>query len=219
MKSATQDSRTRLAGIVPAAVAVAETDGDLPGVLLPKEEELLARTVDKRRREFTTGRQCARNALGQLGVSPAPILQGPKGEPLWPPAIVGSLTHCVDYRAAAVAQAADVITLGIDAEPHEPLPEGILDLIASSREIAHIAELGSGCAWGRLLFSAKEAIYKAWFPLAQRWLGFEDVIVTFDPTATGFLAELNVPGPIDRFKGRYLATETHLLTAIVVTAD
>jgi 4'-phosphopantetheinyl transferase EntD len=207
-----------LAGIVPGGVEVVETDGDLMGPLFAEEEALLARAVEKRRREFTTGRHCARAALGKLGVGPVAILRGEKGEPLWPAGIVGSLTHCAGYRAAAVARAEDVVTVGIDAEPHEPLPDGILDQIAGAAEVAHLAELGGGCDWDRLLFCAKEATYKAWFPLARRWLGFHDAEVTIDPDARTFRSRMLVPGPVDGFSGRYLATPAHLLAAIVIPA-
>lgn len=205
-----------LAGIVPGEVAVVETGGDLAGPLFPEEEALLARAVDKRRREFTTGRHCARAALRELGVAPVAILRGEKGEPLWPAGVVGSLTHCAGYRAAAVARAEDVVTMGIDAEPHEPLPDGILDQIAGPTEMAHLAELRDGCDWDRLLFCAKEATYKAWFPLARRWLGFHDAEVTIDPVGWTFSSRLLVPGPVTGFSGRFVATPAHLLAAIVI---
>jgi 4'-phosphopantetheinyl transferase EntD len=173
-----------IASLVPAGVAVADARGPLPGeALLPEEEALVARAVQKRRAEFTTVRTCARIALAELGVPAAPLLSGPKREPLWPAGIVGSLTHCDGYRAAAVARADTLASIGIDAEPHAALPDGILPRVSLPAEQAHLRTLPAGVHWDRLLFSAKESVYKTWFPLARRWLGFEEAAVEFRPGA------------------------------------
>ena len=120
-----------LTQVLPDVVATAETYSD-PGNLvpLPEEEPLIARSVAKRRNEFITVRHCAREALGKLDVGPVPILKGDKGEPCWPDGIVGSLTHCEGFRGAVVARAADVRSVGIDAEPHGVLPKGVLGAVA-----------------------------------------------------------------------------------------
>ena len=63
--------------ILPPDVAVNEVFGDLPDVMLyPAEEAVIAKAVDKRRREFATARACARAALTTLGLPPAPIVPG-----------------------------------------------------------------------------------------------------------------------------------------------
>ena len=97
---------------------------------LPEEEPLIAKSVAKRRNEFITVRYCARQALGELGVPPVPILKGDKGEPCWPDGVVGSLTHCTGFRGAAVGRHGAVRSVGIDAEPHDVLPNGVLDAIS-----------------------------------------------------------------------------------------
>ena len=214
--------------ILPAEVACAEAFGDPPdAVLFPEEEALLARAVDKRRREFTTGRHCARRALADLGVPPVAIVPGERGAPQWPPGIAGTITHCTGYRAAAVARTHDVVTLGMDAEPHEPLPGGVLAVISlpGERERQHqLAAAMPGTCWDRLLFCAKEAVYKAWFPVARRWLGFEDADITIDPDSGTFEARLLVPAavigdlPLTGFTGRWLAADGLLLTAVTVPA-
>lgn len=159
----------------------AELYHDPPGLApLPEEEPLIARSVAKRRNEFTTARHCARLAMGQLGIPEAPILKGEKGEPRWPDGLVGSLTHCEGYRGAVVGRASAVRSVGIDAEPHDVLPKGVLDAISLPAERHEIADLPAGLHWDRILFCAKEATYKAWFPLTERWLGFEDAHITFD---------------------------------------
>ena len=156
--------------------------------LFPEEREHIARSVAKRRVEFAAVRRCARRALQELGYPPVPILPGEQREPRWPEGVVGSMTHCAGYCAAAVARSGEVSALGIDAEVHAPLPEGVLELISLESEralIARLAERGPGTVhWDRVLFSAKESVYKAWFPLTRRWLGFEqaDIELRLDGT-------------------------------------
>lgn len=190
---------------------------------MTKELEDLGRAALSRRREFATGRACARRALVKLGERPIAILRGPSGEPKWPQGVVGSITHCAGYYAAAVAPQASVTTLGIDAEPHSALPEGVLDRIADADEVAWVqVRENEATHWDRVLFSAKESVYKAWFPLAERWLGFDDVRVNFAPKNRTFCARLLVRGPIIRgerltaFHGRFVVRDGLVLTAITV---
>ncbi len=218
-----------IAALMPPGVAVADATGPLPGeALLPEEELLVARAVAKRRAEFTTVRTCARLALAELGRPPVPVLSGPRREPLWPPGIVGSLTHCDGYRAAAVAPADLLASLGIDAEPHDALPDGILDRVALPRERDGLGRLPAGIHWDRLLFSAKESVYKTWFPLTRRWLDFAEAALEFrpgpDPARGTFVAEVLVPGlavggrPVRLLPGRYAVAGGLLATAITLPA-
>ncbi|MCD0451733.1 4'-phosphopantetheinyl transferase superfamily protein [Actinocorallia sp. API 0066] len=206
--------------ILPPEVRSADTRTDPPeAVPLPAEEPCVSRAVESRRREFATVRWCARRALAGLGVAAVPILPGERGAPRWPDGIVGSMTHCAGYRAAAVARSGTIASLGIDAEPEGPLPPGVLDTIAREEELTGLP--GGPLPWDRLLFSAKEAVYKAWFPLTGRWLGFEEASLRFDPAGT-FTARLLVPGPVvsgrvlDSFTGRWLVDGGLVLSAVVV---
>ncbi len=206
--------------LLPDAVACADAFDDAPGAaLFPSERAAIEGAVERRRREFTTGRTCARTALVRLGVAPAAIVRGPGGAPGWPDGIVGSITHCDGYRAAAVARADHVLTLGMDAEPNEPLPDGVLELVAFPEERAKLARLGAkqpDVAWDRLLFSAKESVYKAWFPLTRQWLGFEHATVEFDLASGVFSACVRAGGAVPGFTGRWLIRDGLLLTAIAV---
>jgi 4'-phosphopantetheinyl transferase EntD len=208
-----------------AAVTVEAREDDGRAELFPDEAEVVGRAVEKRRQEFTTGRACAREALKRLGLPAGPILSGERGEPLWPDEVVGSITHCDGYRAAAVARAADLLSIGIDAETHAALPEGLVGDIARPEELPRLAALSRedpSVHWDRLLFSAKESVYKAWFPLAERWLGFEDATLTFGRESGSFAASLLVEGPsvagqpLTGFEGRWLVRDGLVLTAIGV---
>jgi 4'-phosphopantetheinyl transferase EntD len=214
--------------ILPPEVASAEAFDDAgAAALFPEEQAVIARAVAKRRGEFGTGRACARAALAKLGLPPAAILPGARGAPQWPAGVAGSITHCAGYRAAAVARVRDVVSLGLDAEPNEVLPDGVLDHISLARErewLPGLAAAAPGVSWDRLLFCAKESVYKAWFPLTGRWLGFEQAEITVEPEAGTFSAELLEPGPVlggrplTGFTGRWLARDGLLLTAIAVPA-
>ncbi|MYT28067.1 4'-phosphopantetheinyl transferase superfamily protein [Streptomyces sp. MspMP-M5] len=213
--------------LLPAPISTAESFADDPvSEMYPEEFELVANAVPNRQREFGTVRNCARRALGAFGIDPAPVLPGPGRAPRWPDGIVGAMTHCTGYRGAAVARARDVRSLGVDAEPHAPIEDpGVVDLVTLPEERAQIAQLAvhqPEICWARLIFSAKESVYKAWYPLTGRWLGFEDARLTLDPTDATFTARLLVPGPVvdghrlDTFSGRWLIGAGLVMTAVTV---
>ena len=207
--------------LVPPAVSCEAVRQDTPAaVLFPEEAALLHGATESRRREFSTARHCARAALARLGIAAAPILRGVKHEPLWPEGVVGSITHCRGYRAAAVAFSKNIMTVGIDAEPNGPLPDGVERRVLRGEERQWLAGAPGGVPWDRVMFSAKEAIYKAWFPLTQRWLGFEDAIVSIDPEGGAFHARLLIdcPQSLREFTGRFLVEDGLVLTAIALQA-
>lgn len=213
--------------IVPGCVVVAERRGETADVpLFPEEQAMVARAVVKRRREFTSARACAHAALSQLDVPAAALLSDSSGAPLWPAGVVGSITHCDGYRACAVARADELAAIGIDAEPNEALPNGLLRDIALPRERESLQVLmceAPTIRWDRLLFSMKEAVYKAWYPLARSWLGFEDAIVTIDRRLKAFSARLLVSGPVvrarplARLSGKWVCRDGLLLTAVTLS--
>ncbi|HEX4814125.1 MAG TPA: 4'-phosphopantetheinyl transferase superfamily protein [Nonomuraea sp.] len=212
--------------ILPDAVVAVHTFTDPPGVVLfPEEADLVRHAAEKRRREFTTARHCVHRAMELLGVPAVPVLSGAHGEPAWPPGVAGSITHCAGYRAAAVGAAPAAI--GIDAEPDGPLPPGVLDAVSVPQERQMLRRLAAehpGTNWDRMLFSAKESVYKAWYPLARRWLDFQDAAIVLDPLGGTFDARLLVAGPrwqgrrLSGFSGRWMAGNGLVLTAIAVIA-
>ncbi|SFT05380.1 4'-phosphopantetheinyl transferase family protein [Saccharopolyspora flava] len=216
--------------LLPAEVATAETFDDPPEArLFEAEAAEIAKAVTKRRLEFTSGRWCAHRAMRELGVPPVALPRGERGAPVWPPGLVGSITHCAGYRGAAVARDGEVRSVGIDAEPHQPLPEGVLEVVSRPEEREHVAELGErepGTRWDRLLFSCKESVYKTWYPITGEWLGFEDATLEFAPGdgaarfATGtFTARLHkTAAGLTGFTGRWLVRDGLVLSAIAERA-
>ncbi|WP_225804155.1 4'-phosphopantetheinyl transferase [Streptomyces sp. NK15101] len=247
------EERPLLGALLPERVRWAEETGTVDGPeadhgsrppwLFAEERALMARATPGRRREFARARLCAHRALAALGVAAAPLLRGPRGAPAWPGGTLGSITHCAGYRGAAVAPAARFLGLGIDAEPHAPLPAGVREAVVFGPEEARLRELADrrpDIAWDRLLFSAKESVYKAWSGYGGAWLGFEDAEVSWRldgtdgphppararaelPRAVGrFRARLLVPVPAGAgpfpgvLSGRWLVRGGLLLTAVAV---
>jgi 4'-phosphopantetheinyl transferase EntD len=211
--------------IVPDYVVVVEhSESEFAGGLRVEEEVALGRVVEKRYWEFAIGRYCAHRGLARLGAPDMALLPGPSREPIWPGGYVGSITHCEGYCAAAVARVEQVISMGIDAESVARIPDNMLDLIAFDHERRWI-EAGQDAARDKLTFSAKESVFKAWFPLTGTWLGFEDVRIFFDVESETFVAHLLVAGPavhgtrVQAFRGRYACTDRLLLTAVVLIAN
>lgn len=210
--------------LVSPQVACVETFEDQAIELFPEERAAVGGAVERRRLEFTTARWCARGALARLGLPPVPIVPQLSGEPRWPPGVVGSITHCAGYRASSVARRREFLTLGIDAEPNQPLPDGVLDAIALPEERAVTVRLGgyNGVCWDRLLFSTKESVYKAWYPVARRFLDFSGATVRIDTERGTFSARiLTSPAraggvKLATFAGRWVARQGLLVTAITV---
>lgn len=212
--------------ILPRQVCWAEAwwHDDPAADLFPEEQAVVARAVAKRRAEFATVRHCARDALRELGHPPMPLHPGDRGAPIWPPGIVGSMTHCDQYRSAAVARVDNVVTVGIDAEPCQPLPDGVLAIVSCAEERETLNELSNGeAAWDRVLFSAKESIYKAWFPLTHTFLEFQEAVLTVREDGT-FTAQLLVDPPLVKgqrlstFAGKWLVERGVVVTSVVVLA-
>lgn len=209
-----------LTEILPPGVMTVETYAPFSGSLLGPEEDAISGAIPERRTEFAAGRTCAREALSRLGLPAQPIRRGPVREPLWPAGICGSITHCSGYCAAAVARVDSYSSLGIDAEPNEPLPADALRIVASDDELALLRALPKGeIHWQRLLFSAKESVFKAFYPLTHQWLGFLQVFVRFAPDQQSFEASLNRESTRNApllWRGQFAAADGYLATAVVL---
>ena len=133
------------------------------------------------------------------------------------------MTHCAGYRAAALARGRRGASRGLDAEPHGRCPTACCGS-RPARGTAELAELRPRrpeLHWDRLLFSAKECVYKAWFPLMGKMLDFSEAALRLDADGT-FNARLLVPGPVvegrrlSGFEGRWLVEDDLVATAITV---
>ncbi|WP_309245333.1 4'-phosphopantetheinyl transferase family protein [Vibrio mediterranei] len=151
---------------------------ELQGIHLPNDFD---KAVLKRRCEFLAGRACAHQALAYLNhESTESIGIGIGSAPIWPEHIVGSISHCVGHAVASVAHYSDdVAGIGIDIEKvmSRDWANQISSQIISLNEQHLASQFDDFCQFLTLVFSAKEAIYKAIFPTIQQILDFDSVIL------------------------------------------
>jgi len=208
--------------VLPPAVVLVESDFAVPPTpLLPGEEGTIARAGALRRDEYARGRQCARTALAAFGIQGFAVKAGICREPVWPDGLVGSITHCEGYCAAAVAHADCFAGLGIDCEPHRPLPAGVCRSIYRDEELRDLTTDGTVC-WDKVIFSAKEAAFKAVFPITRNWIDFLDVVVQIDTErrvfhVTAVHARVREAAPLSRLMGRFRVSPSMIYTAAFVT--
>lgn len=171
-------------GLVTGCRRIAPGDAE---ALWPEEAATLRRAVPGVRAQSGAARIVARGLMARLGQAPAAIPRATGAPPRWPAGLVGSLAHDPDYAVAVLGRAERWRGLGVDLEPALPLPEGVLEEIATPYEIARLDPGGIG---GRLVFAVKEALYKAVNPIDGCDLGFHDVEVDLAAglcrTATGW---------------------------------
>jgi len=186
------------------------------GGLLKSEEVLVDGAAQTRIEQFTAGRVCSRNALGRLGVTATtPILRGEDRAPIWPPGFIGSISHTDTWCAAAVARTEDIRALGIDLESSTPLKEALLIRVCTPTERDWLHQLPAPGVTGKILFSAKEAVYKCQYPLSNQFLGFHAVEIELgeDSFRAVFQQEAAAFKPGDVISGRYLVEEGLVATA------
>ena len=167
--------------------------------LLPEEEAFLSpRAIDKYRREVTLGRGAARVAMAALGLPPRPIGRGELRQPLWPTEVVGAITHAVGYAAAAVAPASETVGVGIDLEWLDPKTNfrQIGARICHGPEREWLSSFASDDDHDRAvlqLFSAKESVFKAFFPQIGVHFGFDAATLVWDAEVSEFTGRLEAP--------------------------
>lgn len=162
------------------AVVVSWGVGDV-GMIYDEERELVRHAGEKRQMEFAAGRECARDALGRLGVEGSPVLMDSQGAPVWPEGVIGSIAHAKGCCAAVVALSDGGESVGLDIEEVGRVKESVWDYVFLPKEVEWL-RMQSDMAgqWAGVLFTAKEAFYKAQYPLSGLWLGFRDVVVGID---------------------------------------
>ncbi|WP_258582569.1 4'-phosphopantetheinyl transferase family protein [Mesorhizobium sp. AR02] len=145
--------------------------------LLPEEARSIPARQPAMRRSSGAARWIAHRLLADIGISDVAIPRAPSGAPVWPDGIIGSLAHDDDMAVAAVAPVGRIVSLGIDVEPAQPLPDDIFAIVATGADRTGAADRRLA---GRILFCAKEAVYKAAYPLDREILGYEDIAVDLD---------------------------------------
>lgn len=169
---------------------------------------MVDRAVAKRRTEFSAGRHCARSAMAQLGRPVAALLNGADRAPIWPPGLVGSITHDAKCCAAVVASEQHFRSIGIDLESIGAVPAELADRVLRPDEIAKLDRLfkPDGADWLTLSFCLKEASYKAFYPVFRRIIDFHDMRLSIKTEDRTYSAEVYGENSnlISTFEGRYL---------------
>lgn len=210
------------AELLPAHIKVVIADEWMWNTPVSAEEEaVIARAVDKRRREFRASRHAARKALALLDMPDFRLLPGKGREPLWPEGIAGAITHTGQFCAVAVARTENTLGLGIDAEQNDPLKDELKSMICTPSESAWVAQKErAGSPWvSKLIFSAKECIHKVYYPLNYHTLDFLDAELEVDLFHQTFRAQIIRPlkearVPIFALEGRFIVDEKHVYSAI-----
>lgn len=198
---------------IPEFVSVAAAgadDYDIAALSSAEQALIHPRAIASRQRHFVLGRIAAKRALAQLGAPAEPVLRSEHREPLWPVGIVGSITHACGHAVAAVALSENCGGIGLDMEHRSSFFDELVDQVAYGRERAWIDGQRDADRPSRVLevFSAKESIYKAFFPRVRRYFGFEAARLTPVDEPPGFEGRLVEPldeeYPLDRsfFIGR-----------------
>lgn len=209
----------------PHAVTLTASPNMWDGPLYPEEEALTKPMAPNRKREFTAGRLCARQGLDRLGIQNFPVLVGKNREPLWPPGIIGSISHCRNFCGAVIARQGSILSVGLDVEPLEPMATDVLDLVCTPGEKKWLqTDNGQNSLfWPKLIFSAKESAFKCHFPLAKTFLDFKDVEVAINLEDGSFSVTLLVPPPeilseVTALNGRFSTDDNHVYTGVEIAS-
>lgn len=153
--------------------------------LFPSEQVTIGSAVENSRQAATAHEP--RSPAWGLGSIEIP--SGPDRAPVWPPGVVGSISHCENLAVAAVAARGAVLGLGVDCEVRLRVSRD-LSPTTDERDGAGLPVDPAG-EWLTAVFSAKEAVYKAVYPTMRRVIGFHAVRIRFAADGTTFRAEVS----------------------------
>ena len=207
---------SRLAALV-AQIAVGHV-GDHRSVLFPSEAAYAASVVHTRALEFAAGRKVAREALGRIGVPDCEIPRHGR-LPVWPVSVVGSIAHTGTLAAAIVGRATEHDGIGIDIEARTAVSPQVARRVLTSAEREWLPD----SEWRTMVFSGKEAIYKAVYPLTGEFLGFGDVELDIDAEAGEFRAHcrrsLRSAVRVAAGRGYWAVYRAHWLVVFLIPRD
>jgi 4'-phosphopantetheinyl transferase EntD len=190
-------------------------------LLYPEEKDRIANAVEKRRREYAMGRLCARRALAHFGVTGFPLVAGSDRAPIWPEHLVGSVSHCTDLCAVAVALKKRFAGIGLDVEFAKPLERGLFRLVLTDREMSALSRYADREARlrAKVIFSAKESVFKCLYPLIRRFIDFRECNVALLEGGV-FTASVRPEVPeVEPLRGRFFVEGVHIITGTTIVAS
>ena len=200
---------------------------DSTDFLLHPEEEVISASFgsSKRRAEFSLGRYCARRALSKFELESVPILRNTESrEPYWPELVRGSITHSEGFAAAAVGMTKDVSGFGIDLESLSRVVDFNIRrhvCVEKEREFMESLPTEQANRYLRIIFSAKESIFKCFFPISQTYLSFKDAAIIIDEKKFEFSFVLSkacsgITSAGFQHSGRFSIKDDLLLTSVYI---
>ncbi len=196
-----------------------------PDFVFPIGREAVKAAVPARQNEFVCGRAAARDAMACIGAAIGPIPLGPRGAPIWPADLIGSIAHKKGIAVAVVARQSEIVALGVDIEETGAVTEEIWPEIFVAPERAFLGTLPppQRTAYATAMFAVKEAFYKFQYPHTAEWLEFKDVEVSPHDTSSQWLIRPNRPLSIggearSTFLGRTAMQEGDTLAAVSLPA-
>ncbi len=194
---------------------------DYTDAFAPAMMARVAKAVQKRRNEFSTGRFFALAAQRQLGQEPVHIESSQRRRPLWPDGLVGSISHTDRLGLVVLTSSQRYAGLGVDMELRERVTDSIAETVLTTAELQALSQLSDLPSPAAVIFSGKEAIYKAVNPLVGRMIGFEEVELDFDRNRPGrFTARYIGPHRDNRLmeigEGCFEYFEDHVVTSFVL---
>ncbi len=151
--------------------------GSIAADLWPEERRSVRRAITSRQREFATGRACARRLLSRLGCPEVALPADSDRVPCWPDGFVGSISHAGELCVVVVGDRTTIGGVGIDIESDGPLERELWDIVLGEGERASLMTWPDDQRQirAKLLFSAKEAVYKLQFPVTRARIDFHAV--------------------------------------------
>lgn len=186
--------------------------------LHPEEHACVARAVPKRQHEFATGRRLAHQLLARLGAPDFALLADADRAPIWPEGLVGSISHSHGLCVVAVSPRGALAGLGVDVEEADGVRPELWRRVLRPDEEQWLRAQPSAqqLRLAAVFFSAKEAVYKAQFPLTRARLGFHDVGLELEPARGIF--RTRVPGFARVLSGAFSLDGPWVLSGLALAA-
>ena len=202
-------------------IGAAGTIGSHYSSLSESEKRYIGAAVPKRIDEFSTGRFLARRVLARLGADWRQLSDHPGPRPMWPERVVGSITHCDDAAIVVASSNPRVRAIGVDIEKAQPVDKALFELLFTSGEIEALAEAEVEAPnLPVVLFSAKEAVYKAVNPLTDAYIEHRDVELEIDRRSGSFSARYSRPdhanSVLETGEGSFIVTDTHVFAQFLL---
>lgn len=127
-------------------------------------------------------------AMRTLGLPSQPVCMGRDRAPIWPDGLTGSLSHTETCCVVVLTQTKTTSALGIDLEPNSALDQDLIPEICTPAEQFWVSQRSDPAHQARLIFSAKEAVYKAQYSLSRTFMEFRDLCVIPHPATRTYRA-------------------------------